>query len=314
MASRRTVTDKPDTYQVITDKIVEMLEAGTAPWHKPWHEVGGIAMSMSTGKAYRGINVLLLQMAGMAGGYSSPWWGTYKRIAERGGQVRKGEKGTPVVFFKMVLVDDRERPGEKKKIFFLKTYYVFNAEQTEDASVLGLPEIEVRPENEHISACETALASYYLTGPSLRHGGDAAYYAPVADHVQMPELEQFDSSEEYYGALFHETVHSTGHEKRLRRPGVADLPAGHRFGDELYSKEELVAELGSAFLSGRTGIAAATLANSAAYLASWIRVLKGDPKLVVQAAQQAQKAVDLILGEATVETESEAPAAELVPA
>jgi len=288
---------KQDVYQVITDRIVELLEQGTAPWHQPWDTLG-VALSMSTSKHYRGINALLLQMTGLAKGYGSPWWGTYKQISERGGQVRKGEKGTQVVLWKPLAVEDKDNPGEQKQIWMLRTYTVFNAEQVDGD--LGLPEVGARPQNDAIAECEAALAVYYATGPKLHFGGDVAGYIPSRDEVRMPERNQFHSSERYYGAWFHESVHSTGHATRLDRAGIVE---GHSFGDELYSKEELVAELGAAFLAGHTGIATQTLPSSASYLQSWIKVLQGDKKLVVQAAAQAQKAVDMILGgTAKVET------------
>jgi antirestriction protein ArdC len=320
---RRSSPDKPrpDAYQVITDQIIALLDAGTVPWHKPWNSGAGdgvpLPLSMSSRKPYRGINVWLLAISAMTHGYSSPWWGTYQQISDRGGQVRKGEKSTQVVLWKPIEVDDETKPGAKRKAFLLRTFNVFNADQADgldDLKVQPEPadeEDEERAEVERIEACEAALAAYYLTGPSLAFGGNAAYYVPSADHVQMPPRESFESSEALYGTWFHETVHSTGHKSRLARK---DLLESHSFGDRSYSREELVAEMGAAFLSGLTGIAAETLPQSASYLEHWISVLKGDKKLLVSAAAQAQKAVDLILGDAApVATEEESePAAETV--
>jgi antirestriction protein ArdC len=301
MASKaRKSAPKVDGYQVVTDQMIAMLEAGTVPWHQPWENVGGVPMSMSSKKAYRGINVLILQMQAMAKGYHSSWWGTYKQIAERGGQVRKGEKSTQVVLWRKIMIDNPDKPGTKKPIFLLRFFSVFNADQADGE--LGLPVQEPRPAVDTIAECETALAAYYLTGPTLKFGGDAAYYVPSQDHVQMPRRDQFESAEAFYGTWFHETTHSTGAATRLKREGVATMPAGHRFGDELYSKEELVAEMGSAFLAAHTGIAAKTLGESAGYIASWLKVLKNDKKMIIQAAAQAQKAVDMILGVVHVET------------
>jgi antirestriction protein ArdC len=290
-AAKKATAPKVDTYQVVTDQIVEMLENGTAPWHQPWSETtGGLPLSMSSKKPYRGINVLLLQMVSVAKGYQSAWWGTYKQIAERGGQVRKGEKGTQVVLWKPLFITDEET-GKRKQVFFLRTFTVFNADQAEGE--LGLPVVEPRPQVSAIAECDAAVEAYLATGPRLVIGGDRASYSPALDEVRMPHRDQFASAEEYYGTLFHELIHSTGNEKRLARK---DLLSFHYFGDENYSREELVAEMGAAFLAGITGIAAVTLSNSASYLASWVSALKGDKKLVVQAAAQAQKAADMVLG------------------
>lgn len=288
-------TDRPrfDPYQEVTDQIIALLESGTAPWHKPWDAAnGGMPRSLSTGKPYRGINPFLLQMAAIAHGYASPWWATYDNIASRGGQVRKGEKGTMVIFWKQYVRKGTEVGEDDRPAFVARAFKVFNTDQ---ADGLTLPPIAGRPVDsvDPIAACDAAIAGYLATGPTVHHGGNRACYWPGADAINMPERDTFDGSEEYYGTLFHESVHSTGHKKRLARPDLLNM---HAFGDVSYSKEELVAELGSAFLSGHTGITVVTLPNSAAYLASWIKVLRGDHKLLIQAAGQAQKAADLILG------------------
>jgi len=230
-------------------------------------------------------------VSAIAAGYSSPWWATYTQIQERGGQVRKGERSTLIVFWKQYTQKARTPDEEDHTAYVLRTYRVFNTDQ---ADGLVLPPVAGRTmEFDPIAACDKAIARYFATGPRLVHGGNRACYAPSTDVVMMPERSSFDSPEAYYGALFHESTHSTGHQKRLARPDVLEF---HAFGDPSYSREELVAEMGAAFLSGHTGIAAVTLPNSASYLASWLRVLKNDRKLVVQAAAQAQKAADLILG------------------
>jgi antirestriction protein ArdC len=284
---------KVDVYQVITDKIVELLDSGTAPWHKPWNSETGMPLSMSTGKAYRGVNVFLLAMESAIQGYASPWWGTYNQISGRGGQVRKGQKSTMVILWKPIIKVDEET-GKRAAFFMLRTFNVFNAEQTEDPSVLGLTEsTNWDNDNDPIDECEAAVREYLATGPRLSIGGDRAAYSPSLDVVLMPERDSFDGSAQYYGALFHELTHSTGHESRLARK---ELMENHAFGDAAYSREELVAEMGAAFLSGMTGIDAVTLPNSAAYLQNWLSALRGDKKLVVIAAAQAQKAAELILG------------------
>lgn len=294
--ARKSAAPKVDVYQQITDKIIAMLGDGVAPWHKPWSATSGMPLSMSSGKHYRGINVWLLMMESMAKGYTSPWWGTYKQIQARGGQVAKGQQSTQVILWKPVVKTD-EDTGKRFAFYMLRTFNVFNAQQCEDPSALGLPATDTNWDNDvqPLAECDAAVAGYLATGPSLVHGGDRAFYRPATDTVTMPERDAFDGSAQYYGTLFHELTHSTGHESRLNREGVAQL-AGHRFGDELYSKEELIAEMGSSFLSGITGVDAVTLPNSVAYLDSWITVLRGDNKLIIKAAAAAQKAAELILG------------------
>lgn len=299
---------KIDAHQVITDRIVELLENGTAPWRRPWSAfagAGSLPTSLSTGHPYRGINVMILHVEAMIRGVSSNYWGTYKQIQARGGQVRGGEKGTQIVFWKTVRVEDKN--GDTKTIPMMRLFTVFNADQVDG---LSLPVAAPRSTVERIEACEAVVSGYFGRpgAPALRHGGRGASYFPGPDVVELPDAAEFDQVEEYYTAAYHEMGHSTGHASRLNRPGITDHS---HFGDALYSKEELVAEMTAAFLAGRTGIATATEDNSAAYLRSWVGALQGDKKLVVQAAQQAQKAMDLILGEpaqATAAQPAEQPA------
>lgn len=288
-----TTESKFDPYQAITDQIITLLEAGTAPWRKPWNAETGMPRSLTTGKTYRGINPFLLHISAMEHGFTSPYWATYKAIAERGGQVRKGEKGTLIMFWKQYLdkVEIDEKTGKPKQRFVLRTYKVFNTEQ---ADGLAVPEYGTTvQDHDPIAECDAAVAGYLANGPKLSHGASMAAYSPATDVLVMPDLATFDGPEEYYSTLFHELTHSTGHKDRLARPDL--LTFGH-FGDRQYSKEELVAEMGAAMLAGQTGIAPVTLENSAAYLASWLKVLRADNKLVVQAAAQAQRAADKVLG------------------
>jgi antirestriction protein ArdC len=289
----KTKTPKADAYQRVTEKVLTMLEEGTVPWRQPWASVG-LPMSMSTRKPYRGINPFLLIATAMAEGYTSPWWGTYDQIAERGGQVRKGEKSTLIVFWKRAVktvTDEATGKDVEKPWAMLRFFTVFNADQAD-----GLHDKwRAKPAGEHdpIEAAEALAAEYIGTLDSIAYGGDRAFYSPKRDHVQVPLLSSHNSPEEYYSTLFHELTHSTGHEARLNREGIVE---GHRFGDELYSREELIAEMGAAMLCGVAGIEQVTLPNSAAYLAHWIGALKGDAKLLVSAAGAAQRASDLILG------------------
>jgi len=288
-----------DVYADVTATITEMLEAGVVPWRKPWNAAGCLPLSMSTGRPYRGINPFLLSVAGA--GLTSPWWGTYGQIAKQGGQVRKGEQSTLVVLWrtgsKTVENDDGEE--ETKAWATLRHFRVFNALQADglDDKWLRRPlapgEEEAGP-IDPIEAAETLLESYVAEGPTLGHGGVAAFYSPIRDHIQLPPRDAFVSPEAYYSTAFHEATHSTGHASRLGREGVVE---GHRFGDALYAAEELVAEMGAAMACGIAGIDQAdTLPSSAAYIANWLKVLRDDPKMVVRAAAAAQKAVDLIAG------------------
>lgn len=284
-------TPKVDAYQAVTDRIVEALEQGVVPWHRPWRSFGAGPRSLTTLKPYRGVNVFILGATSMISGYTSPWWGTYKQIGERGGQVRKGEKATPIVFWTFF---GEKRDGNDKVIErgvpVLRRYSVFNADQCDDLTV---PETEEIPETDPHDESERIIGRYLTegAGPELRHGGNNAYFNPLIDVVVMPQRGQFDTVDHYYGALFHEMAHSTGVEKRLHRK---DFSSGN-FGDESYAKEELVAEMSAAFLCGEAGVEINVEAR-AGYIASWLKALKDDNKLVVQAGGAAQKAADHILG------------------
>jgi antirestriction protein ArdC len=285
---------KRDIYQEVTDKMVAALEAGTAPWRKPWNSRSGRPQNLD-GRPYRGVNVLLLAIAAMEGGYSSPFWLTFNQAKERGGSVRKGEKGTLVVFWKTFTkteIDEATGKPVKKTIPMLRHYIVFNLEQTDDVKLpkrVADWQADEGHEHEPIESAEAIIAAYFENGPKLRHGGDRAFYNTVTDIVTVPERTAYANGDEYYATLFHEMGHSTGHESRLARK------FGQNFGDHEYGREELVAEMTSAFLQAETGIETA-LENSAAYLAGWVREIKEDPKAVVVAAGAAQRAADLILG------------------
>ena len=279
----------------VADQIIAALDAGTAPWRKPWVSTGYVALSLSTKRAYRGVNQMLMNFTAGAAGYESPWWGTYKQIAAQGGQIRKGEKGTYVVYFTMLEKSDQNDPDATKKIPMLKGFTVFNAEQADWEN--GAPEYEKpepRSEFDSITEAEAVVARYVSEGgPSLHHGGDRAYYSPSLDEVHVPAALKFIGNAEYYSTLFHELGHSTGHSSRLARDSVVDAAP---FGSENYGREELVAEFTAAFLCGATGVAPTTLDNSAAYIANWKQAIQNDPKCVVWAASRAQKAADMIRG------------------
>lgn len=287
---------KRDVYSAVTEQVIQALEGGTVPWHRPWDAESGLPRSLATRRHYRGVNVFLLGLRAAASGFGSPWWGTYGQVQALGGQVKRGEKAALVVLWRELPPkgdeegDDGKDTGARRRLV-LRHFNVFNAEQAD-----GLPKHLTEPPEGHafdpIQRCEQ-IAAGYRGGPTVGHGGADAFYSPARDHIQMPERGAFDCAAEYYSTLFHEMTHSTGHGRRLARPGLLEH---HRFGDAAYCKEELVAEMGAAMLCGVAGIDQATVPNSAAYVRSWLSVLRGDTKLVVNAAAQAQRGADHILG------------------
>ena len=250
----------PSVYDVITSPIVEKLEQGTIPWRKPWNAETGAPRNIR-GTLYRGVNVFLLGCQA----YESPYWLTFNQARELGGSVKRGERGSAVVFWKWLQKVDSET-GQRERIPLLRYYTVFNASQCEGVPV---PKLE-QPLTTHrpIEECEK-VAQGYEGGPAVHHGGGVACYSPMVDRVSMPKPESFASPEEYYSTLFHELGHSTGHRSRLAREGVTNP---QRFASHPYSREEMVAEMSAAFLAARCGIETQTLDNSTAYIASWLRV------------------------------------------
>jgi antirestriction protein ArdC len=287
---------KFDVYQHITDAILTALDNGTVPWRKPWAGGSSNAPRNIRGTHYRGINVFVLMARQVAEGYRSNVWLSWKQAGDKGYTINPGAKPTIVVFWKFLNVDvDDEQTGETKRktIPMLRYYNVYNIEQT-DADVADIDESVVEPvEHDPIAECE-AIVEAFADKPSITHGGNSACYSPSMDAIRMPERSAFGNVAEYYSTLFHECGHSTGHESRLDRDEITR--AGITFGDHAYSREELVAEFTAAFLCGTAGIECQTIDNSAAYIAHWSKVLKADNKLVVTAAQRAQKAADYIVG------------------
>lgn len=275
---------------LLIEKLEEAIESGKgAPWRKPYN--GGqykAPRSLNTGKTYRGINNLLLSLTP----YGSEYWLTFKQIKARGGSIKKGEGYMPVVFFKWL--EKEGDAGEKESIPMLRFYKVWNVEQCEGIDYEKPEQIELK-DHERIEAAEAVVLGY-AGKPKIEHSlGGSPCYNPRRDTVFMPELGQFETPEKYYAVLFHELVHSTGHENRLNR---ATLTNSSRFGNHQYSREELVAELGAAMLCQRANISNDELqSNTVAYLRSWIKVLKDDVTMAVAAGQQAQKGVDLVLNE-----------------
>lgn len=309
MANTRksTAARKPkiDAFEAVTSKILAALESGVAPWRKPWDSVTGVPMSLSSGKPYRGVNALLLGLEAQEKGYASPYWMTFNQMKQRNGHLKEGQKGTLVTFWKMLKVED-EATGEKKTIPMLRYFYVFNADQM--TGVEGVPEVKVTPRDltpAERHAAADAIWEAWEGKPEVRHAGDSAYYVPSLDAITLPPVDTFHSLDEYHATRFHEGGHSTGHESRLDRK----FPNQDGFGSHGYGREELVAEMTAAFLCAEAGIET-TQDNSAAYLASWIKTIKEDPRAVVVAAGAAQKAANLILGRVTEPKteESEEPA------
>jgi len=274
-----------NVYEIVTDEIIKHLELGNVPWRKPWNTEP--PCNLISQKEYRGINTFMLS----ASGFPSRYWLTYAQAEKLGGNVKKGEHGSIVVFWNIGEEKLNPKTGKPSKPFLLRYYRVFNLSQTEGIShKLGIAETSAQPVPD-IPACESLVAAMPHAPTIIQ--SDRAWYRPSNDEVGMPSKTLFHSSEAYYATLFHELTHSTGHASRIGREGVEVL---NTYGSEAYSKEELIAEMGSAMLCGVTRIAPSVIENSAAYLRSWIHALKGDSKLLVTAASAAQKAADYIRG------------------
>ena len=275
-----------DVYSIVTNKIIELLEAGTIPWRRPWTDAG-LPMNLITKRHYRGINIHLLNSLG----YEQNLFLTWKQLKTIGGSVRKGETGIIVVFNK-IIEQQIEAEGETKlqKKSLLRYYKVFNISQCTDIPSAFIPQEGPRV-IEPIVACEMILENM-VDCPPIRYEAHEAYYVPSLDYINMPKMDSFISSLEFYTTLFHEVIHATGHQKRVGRKEVYQNP---KFGTEMYSMEELVAEMGSCYLKSHVGIPIEELDNSAAYVANWLQVLKGDKRFIVIASSKAQRAVEYVL-------------------
>ncbi len=290
--------------------MVAALEEGTVPWHRPWRTATGLPRSMSTGHPYQGVNVMLLGLTTWDRGYTSSWWGTRKQINAQGGLIRKGQnrangKGATYICVwseRPVAEDEPEADADHEQgeeasprtRVFAAMHPVFNADQCEGLPARFYPEPGAPVEE--IAEPEAVLAAYDASPGAAQvfydvHG--AAYYDAAADQIHMPPRDNHTSAERYYATGYHERTHSTGHRSRLNRDTVGH---GHKFGTPGYGREELVAEMGTAYLCAATGIdTPAVTEQNAAYLQSWITTIREDRKAVVNAASRAQKAADLIL-------------------
>lgn len=294
-----------DPYQAVTDLIIEHLERGVVPWRYPWQREVGIPRNFHTGKTYNGINVLLLGLRHMP----SPYWLTFRQAQERGGHVRKGERGSHVIKVgesKSSSADEAKATVEpRRKRLFLREYTVFNAVQIEGIDFPPVNPIPQLPVSERIEAAEQIVAEM-PNPPSIHEGARTlACYRLHTDTVQMPSFGSFESVEAYYLTLFHELVHATGHPSRLNRESLIKHDG---FGGKVYSQEELVAEMGAAFLGMETHIVSDYHEQSAAYLKSWLDVLrvKEHKRWIIQAASQATKAANYIQNRSTTFDSSEA--------
>jgi antirestriction protein ArdC len=294
-------------YQTVTDRIVAMLEAGTRPWVQDWTATGGGRPLRWDGKPYRGANVINLWAAAMARGLSGQSWMTYKKAQELGGQVKKGAKSELAFYVGAVTKTEENSAGEEteRTIPFMKTYLVFNTDEVADlpAQYYGKAPVLTLDPAARIASADAFIAH---TGAVIHHGGGRAFYRPSTDEVYMPPFETFRTAAGYYSTTFHELTHWSGAEKRL------DRVKGKIFADPAYAFEELVAELGAAFLSADLGISAEPREDHASYIASWIRALKDDNKAIFRAASLAEKAAgfmhSLQPAGAAAEAEEEAPA------
>lgn len=280
-------------YERITQQIISAIEAGTGSYQMPWHRWGeqvARPINLASGQPYRGINTLLLWVAAEISGYSSGRWATYRQWTAAGAQVRKSEKATPIIFWKKLgpglerspASTEEENLGLGQCRLVARTYFVFNEDQIDNPA--PRPTLAATP----TPSLDQAIAFIGSTGVQIRHGGDRACYAPSIDQVWLPQPGQFRDLESYYAVLAHECIHWTGAKHRLNRD------FGARFGDDAYAFEELVAELGAAFIAADLHLRPEPRADHACYIASWLHVLENDPKAILSAAAKAQQAVDYL--------------------
>jgi len=275
-----------DVYSIITNRIIEQLEQQVIPWRKPWTE-GGHPQNLFTKRPYTGMNTWLLGSLGYAQNYFLTW----KQLKAVGASVKKGEKGTMVVFWKRIPEKQENNSSEPPKVKqLLRYYYVFNIAQIDDLpEVISIP---FMPDDLYpISDCDKII-EMMPNCPTIKHGKQKAYYDPLEDYINMPKQGSFGSPTAYYCTLFHELIHSTGHQSRLNRKEIVEP---NNFGSDMYSIEELTAEIGACYLNSVTGIVNKEFDNSVAYIKGWIEVLRNDKRFIVFASGQAQRATDYIL-------------------
>jgi len=286
-----------DVYQTVTDRIISIIERGVLPWRKNWSAGSGMPKNLVSKKEYRGVNIFLLS----AMPFSSPYWLTYKQATDLGGYVKRGEKSTPVIFWKMLDAHNQESEEETRsngRIPLLRQYHLFSVEQCEGIEVPPDPEETVNPFTP-IERAEQIIAGY-KDRPEIHYGGNRAFYRVSDDSVQMPHEYSFDRSESFYHICFHELSHSSGAAHRLARKEVIER---NEFGSEDYSAEEICADLSASMLCGVAGISNETIEQSASYIDGWLSVLRSDKKAIVIASARAQASADYILGRSFAEEE-----------
>jgi antirestriction protein ArdC len=295
MATTTESSSRADVYTTITNRIVEQLSQGTLPWQKPWnaeHMVGRVSRPLRfNGQTYSGINVIVLWMTAEASGFISPFWLTFRQALELGGHVKKGEHGSQIVYASTFKKKDTTDAGDEidREIPFLKTYTVFCADQCE-----GLPKHYYQlaePPKEKLARIEQADRFVANTWADIRTGGNKAYYSMQEDFIKLPPFETFKDAESHAATLAHELTHFTRHPSRLNREF-----GRKRFGDEGYAMEELVAEIGSAFLCADLGITPEIREDHASYVANWLKILKDDKRAIFTAASHASRAADFLHG------------------
>lgn len=281
-----------DLHQEITDRFIAALESGTRPWERDWLACG--LPRRATGEEYQGINTMILSLEAECRGFANPHWVTFNQAKELGGQVRKGAKSAPVIFYRAIVAkdagegDDATDEEGRRVGRILKGYRVFNVEEVEGlpADRFATPIAADLPAKQRDEAAETALRA---TGAIINEGGERAYYRPSTDSIQLPPFEAFTTTGGFLATMAHELIHWTGAPHRL------DRVKGNSFGDKAYAFEELVAEIGAAFVCARLGVAGDHFDNHAAYLASWLKALRDDKRLIFKAAGQAQAAANMVL-------------------
>lgn len=285
MDSNTSPSTKVDVYKIVTDRIIELLELGTVPWQKPWIDAG-VPANLLSKRPYRGINLWLL----LSLNYERNLFLTWDQLKKIGGSVKQGEHGQVVVFWKTVKKTDNPEGEEQKNVPLLRYYKVFNIEQCKDIPE-GLVMPLVQREHDPIAECE-AIVNGMPECPPVKFKEQKAFYDIIGDYINMPKKKSFKTNESYYSTLFHELVHSTGSEKRLKRPTITEMA---EFGSEPYSIEELVAELGAAYLCSFAGILGSQIVDNTAYIKGWLGKLKDDKRFIIRASGYSQKAVDHIL-------------------
>ena len=282
-------------YDIITSRIIEQLEKeNSMEWLKTWSNA--LSKNLITKKSYRGVNIFLLSLLGQR--FKSPYYLTFNQVTALKGQVIKGSKSIPIIYYMLKEYTTKDQKGEEVKRGYpiLRYYNVFNIEQTTGINPDKIPTTAILNFNPIDKAEE--IINGYADKPTIRYGNTGAFYSPSEDYIGMPHKESFTGVEEYYSTLFHELIHSTGHESRLKRPLLANH---HR---KEYSKEEIIAELGNAFLCGLTGIENKTIDNSTAYIKFWLTQLKEDNKFIFNVCAESQKAVSHITGKSNDQEEA----------